>query len=200
MPWALRSRISFATGVPPIRVVMRSWLPPVKNTPLGTRDAIQAIALRAVAARIEIHRADVGGTEFAEDPLVTRAGVLQATGGRQHHDVGIFSTTQFNESLQDQRIVLFFLGTANGNDETAHRAVGDPAWTHQLLPFPGSNGRGACIERGRGPRPGPRALASGRRASRRRCAIAHRAPADRHRHRQPVRPCAAGAAVRPHCG
>src|SRR3984885_3820386 len=35
-PWALRTRISFATGVPPSRVVTRNWLPPVKNMPVAS--------------------------------------------------------------------------------------------------------------------------------------------------------------------
>ena len=34
-PWALRARMSFATGVPPSRVVSRSWLPPVKKMPVA---------------------------------------------------------------------------------------------------------------------------------------------------------------------
>ena len=35
-PWALRTRMSFATGVPPSSVVSRSWLPPVKKMPLAS--------------------------------------------------------------------------------------------------------------------------------------------------------------------
>ena len=34
-PWALRTRMSFATGVPPSRVVSRNWLPPVKKMPVA---------------------------------------------------------------------------------------------------------------------------------------------------------------------
>lgn len=36
-PWALRSRISLATGVPPSSVVSRSWFPPVKKMPEASR-------------------------------------------------------------------------------------------------------------------------------------------------------------------
>jgi hypothetical protein len=37
MPSALRSRISLAAAVPPRMVDRRSWLPPVKNTPVHWR-------------------------------------------------------------------------------------------------------------------------------------------------------------------
>ena len=54
-PWALRTRMSFATGVPPSSVVRRSWLPPVKKMPGRFLEAPQPSRLLAVAARVEIH-------------------------------------------------------------------------------------------------------------------------------------------------
>ena len=44
-PRALRARISLATGVPPSRVVTRSWLPPVKKMPGRLLQALQPARL-----------------------------------------------------------------------------------------------------------------------------------------------------------
>jgi hypothetical protein len=43
-PAALRRRIIVATGVPPRRVVSRSWLPPVKKMPVASSSRLSRFA------------------------------------------------------------------------------------------------------------------------------------------------------------
>ena len=66
-PCALRTRMSFATGVPPSSVVSRNWLPPVKKMPVASSMPPQAAGLLAVAARVEIHDGHLRGAQVLEN-------------------------------------------------------------------------------------------------------------------------------------
>ena len=79
--WRCAGGSSFATGVPPSSVEMRSWLPPVKKMPVASLEALQAARLVAVAARVEVHRRDASRADVAEQLLVARPG-LGAAGWR----------------------------------------------------------------------------------------------------------------------
>jgi hypothetical protein len=56
IPSSLRRRIAFATSVPPIIVLSRSWLPPVRNTP-STWCSISSHSWRSQSARLAIGNA-----------------------------------------------------------------------------------------------------------------------------------------------
>ncbi len=86
-PRALRTRISFATGVPPSRVVSRSWLPPVKKMPLASSRRCSrpgSWQSRRVSKSMTVTRARA---EVLEDFLVARSGLVHAARGRNHDDV-----------------------------------------------------------------------------------------------------------------
>ena len=96
----------------------------------GLLDALPAVFLARVAARVEIERADAAGAEFGEDLLVALAGIGELARGRYDDDVGIGAAAQVDEPLEDARVVLFFLGAADRNDPAALAAVADLAGTH----------------------------------------------------------------------
>jgi hypothetical protein len=96
----------------------------------GLLDALQAVALLAIATGVEVDGRDPAGAEFAEDALVTRPGIGQPAGGGDHHDVGLVAAAQFDEAAQDARVVLLFLRPADRNDPAALIAVGHFAWAH----------------------------------------------------------------------
>ncbi len=131
-PLAFCARISFATGVPPSRVVSRSWLPPVKKMPVASRMRVEPALLLAVAARVEVHDVDALSAELAEDFLVALAGLVRAARGRDHDDVGVPAPGDLHEAREDLRVVFLVLGAADRDDVPAGLAFRDAAGGHRL--------------------------------------------------------------------
>ena len=96
----------------------------------GAFDAGQAVGFLAVAAGVEIHHVDAGGTQACEDFLVAGAGFSQLAGRRDHHDIGVPAAAEADEALEDAGVVFLVLGAADRNDPTSFATIGDLAGTH----------------------------------------------------------------------
>src|SRR6516162_6968225 len=68
-------------------------------------DALQPPGLTAVAPRVEVHHRDARGAERAEDLLVARPGLVHAARGRNHHEIGLLTSRDAHEALEDAAVV-----------------------------------------------------------------------------------------------
>ena len=101
----------------------------------GLVEPLQAASFLGIAAHVEIEHTDFAGTQLGEQPLVARTGIEQLTGRRNHHDIRGAAATQLDKTLENPGIVLFFLGTADGNDPSALLPFHHSAGTHLVLFF-----------------------------------------------------------------
>ena len=85
-----------------------------------------------IAPGVEIHHLDLGDAEVVENLDIPRAGGSQSARRRNHHNIGVGTAAEFDETGQDRAIVFFFLSAADRNDPTARFPVGNFTGTHQV--------------------------------------------------------------------
>ena len=101
----------------------------------GLGQACQPAFLLAVAAGVEVQHFDPWHAHATEQLLVAWTGVLEPAGGRDDRDVGLAAAAQFDETLQDARVGVLVLGTADRDDPATLVPVDGLAWHRWLRCF-----------------------------------------------------------------
>ncbi len=74
-------------------------MPPVNKDTGGSLDARKPAGFLTIAARIEVHDRHAFCTEIIEQALIARAGLVQATRGRNDDQVGLIAAGHLHEPL-----------------------------------------------------------------------------------------------------
>ena len=122
-PWRKRSSIASASRVPPIVDESRSWLPPVRNTPVASRTASAAVSSLACGRVMAWSGRTVGDAQLGEDLAVALAGLgPERAGGRDHRDRRVPAARERHEPVEDHPVADLVLRPADDDDgAVAHR-------------------------------------------------------------------------------
>ncbi len=100
------------------------------------KDAVTFLYVFNIDARLAVLTRDkrqyprVLDTELAKQLFVVAAGVFQLRSGGNYGDPRLFTAADTDESIQDFRVVEFFLGAADGDDVAALAVVAAVCRTH----------------------------------------------------------------------
>ena len=130
-PCRNRSRIASARRVPPIVDDSRSWLPPVRKTPVASRTATAARLVVGLRAGHGVERPDPRDAQLPEDAPVALAGLEAERGrGADDGDRRVVAAGERDESAQDDPVADLVLRAADDDDGSlGHR----PPWAPTVL-------------------------------------------------------------------